>query len=630
MNNNNIVKIGTALKWRNTFDVAKKYYQENIVTACGSVFRCKVLQAQGKPPVRATDEFGHIVYANEDVWDVLVDMAYYYNFAVDSNKLTNETLEYVKLLDKAYQKQQQEIEAIREDNKEQWKHIHDIERLNAEQQREIDSVLDTISCFSEGIWSDTLLWNNDTLWDNNKYALLDELREDFEANKVEVSDTLDFHQQQIFDLQLHNSRQQEEIDSLTGALSCFSTGIWDNCLLWGDSLLWDNNKFAITDDLQRQITSLSELHNTDTKNTVERFEKDEQLLNEHDIQLYDLLDGLCCFGDGQWNDKLKWSNTATWENSNMMCDTFEGVFEHMKKQDEDISSLNEEHEIIYGSINELDENLAKTDTINGEQQRQIDILLHDHSTISTGGWNNGLLWVNGSEWRNRENTDELSERVAQNTNDISLNKRELKDLKDYTEEAERKINEAQSDIEDINTKLEDISSEQATQNNQISQIGAHFSCFADGVWGDWFLWNNDDDWANGSNNHENRIAELEVSFASMMGVLATQQKLLAEQMDELKRQKILLDTIMACLSVISVGAWNNSLLWYNEARWSNSGYSEDEEDKLGKVTMDSYDEKSGTVVLNPIAYYYDEVKRSLGLGNVEYSYNQPTETLDFK
>lgn len=211
-----------------------------------------------------------------------------------------------------------------------------------------------------------------------------------------------------------------------------------------------------------------------------------------------------------------------------------------------------------------------------------------------------------------------------------MNKRELKDLKDYTEEAERKINEAQSDIEDINTKLEDISSEQATQNNQISQIGAHFSCFADGVWGDWFLWNNDDDWANGSNNHENRIAELEVSFASMMGVLATQQKLLAEQMDELKRQKILLDTIMACLSVISVGAWNNSLLWYNEARWSNSGYSEDEEDKLGKVTMDSYDEKSGTVVLNPIAYYYDEVKRSLGLGNVEYSYNQPTETLDFK
>lgn len=176
MNNDNIVKIGNALKWRNTFDIDKKYYQENIVTTCGCVFRCKVLQAQGKSPIKSTDESGHIVYANTDVWDVIVDMAYYYNFAIDTQEVTKETLEYVKKLDAAFQKQQEEIEAIQADNKDQWNHIHSIEKLNTEQQREIDSVLDTISCFSEGIWFDTLLWSNEPLWDNNKYAITDDLQ----------------------------------------------------------------------------------------------------------------------------------------------------------------------------------------------------------------------------------------------------------------------------------------------------------------------------------------------------------------------------------------------------------------------------------------------------------------------
>lgn len=112
MNNNNIVKIGTALKWRNTFDITKKYYQENVVTVCGCVFRCKVLQAQGKTPVRIADDAGHLAFANTDVWDVIVDMVYYYNFAIDTNNLTKETLEYIKKLDAEWQKQQKEIEAI--------------------------------------------------------------------------------------------------------------------------------------------------------------------------------------------------------------------------------------------------------------------------------------------------------------------------------------------------------------------------------------------------------------------------------------------------------------------------------------------------------------------------------------
>lgn len=95
-NSNEIVKIGVALKWRSTYDSEKTYYQDNITTLGGSVFRCKATSITGKSPMGATDEKGHLSYANTDVWDVVVDMVQYYNWALDSNLLANETLEYVK------------------------------------------------------------------------------------------------------------------------------------------------------------------------------------------------------------------------------------------------------------------------------------------------------------------------------------------------------------------------------------------------------------------------------------------------------------------------------------------------------------------------------------------------------
>lgn len=242
INNDNIVKIGVALKWRNTFDLTKKYYQENVVTACGCVFRCKVLQAQGKSPIKMTDDQGHIVYTNTDVWDVLVDMAYYYNYAVDTRKLTQQMLDYAKKLDEAFQKQQKEIEALQEDNRDQWGHINDIEKVNTEQQRELNSIFDTISCFSEGIWIDTLLWSNETIWDNNKYAITDDLQNQInvldENHRQDIEDLTEKHNTEISALAAHVARQekiqmgineylQDQVYDLNNSFSCFSTGVWE-------------------------------------------------------------------------------------------------------------------------------------------------------------------------------------------------------------------------------------------------------------------------------------------------------------------------------------------------------------------------------------------------------------------
>lgn len=637
MNNNNIVKIGTALKWRNTFDITKKYYQENVVTVCGCVFRCKVLQAQGKTPVRIADDAGHLAFANTDVWDVIVDMVYYYNFAIDTNNLTKETLEYIKKLDAEWQKQQKEIEAIQKDNKKQWERIIEIEKLNAEQQREINSVLDTYSCFSEGIWFDTLLWNNDLLWNNNKYAITDNLQNQIDELSNRHREDIEQINSDIEEINAHMAQHEEEQrqinnylleqnDNWNNSISCFSEGIWENLLHWGNLSLWDNNKFSITEDLQSQIDDIVKQHDDDIKNTISRFEEDELLINEHDAQLVDLLERFCCFNNGQWDNELKWNNATVWENSNMMCNTFKNVLDKIDEHDTSIANLIDEHEIIYKSIDHLEEEIANNKTANKEQQKQIDDLLRIHSVINNGFWDNSLLWTNESEWTNRTPVDQLIEVVVQNTNDIAQNKKELDDLNADAEELEKSVARSENNIKTINTQLEEISKGQTVQNEKIAQIGSHFCCFADGIWGDWFLWHNDDIWANNVNNHESRISEMEMQFASMMNTLVIQQKQLTEQMEELDRQKVLLNTIMVCLSVISVGAWNNDLLWYNEARWSNGNFSENENDKL---TIQSYDKNSGTIILNPVAYYYNEMEQSLEFKDVEYSYDKPTETLDF-
>ena len=126
MNTDNIVQIGTALKWRNTYDPDKTYYQENVVTACGSVFVCKALQSQGQPPMGTDDsnDQGHAKFTNTDIWDVMVDALWYYNLAVDSDNRSKETLEYIKKLDQAIKDQQDNIEKI-EDNVKQLEDDYD-------------------------------------------------------------------------------------------------------------------------------------------------------------------------------------------------------------------------------------------------------------------------------------------------------------------------------------------------------------------------------------------------------------------------------------------------------------------------------------------------------------------------
>lgn len=481
INNDNIVKIGVALKWRNTFDLTKKYYQENVVTACGCVFRCKVLQAQGKSPIKMTDDQGHIVYTNTDVWDVLVDMAYYYNYAVDTRKLTQQMLDYAKKLDEAFQKQQKEIEALQKDNRDQWNHINDIEKVNTEQQRELNSIFDTISCFSEGIWIDTLLWSNETIWDNNKYAITDDLQNQInvldENHRQDIEDLTEKHNTEISALAAHVARQekiqmgineylQDQVYDLNNSFSCFNTGVWENDLHWSQEALWDNNKYAITDALAADIKKLDEhlsksdkafeeamlenakehgLVNTHLQKHDREMKDLQDLIKEHDEQIIDLIDTLACFSNGYWDNGLKWSNVALWENSNLMYNMFEDIYSQIEdhqseyqKMLDDIRAYNgcfekgewadpffwNDTDIWYNSPNSISE--AENDiishnsrltalesqfvlfiqqyttqqTIIEQHQNQLETLMDCFTVLNVGKWQNLLLWDNTSKWSN--------------------------------------------------------------------------------------------------------------------------------------------------------------------------------------------------------------------------------------
>lgn len=625
MNNDNIVKIGTALKWRNTFDITKKYYQENVVTACGCVFRCKVLQAQGKSPVRATDEQGHIVYTNTDVWDVLVDMAYYYNFAVDTKKLTQETFDYVKKLDEAFQKQQKEIQALQEDNSDQWNHIDVIEQVNDEQFRELDSILDTISCFSEGIWIDTLLWSNETIWDNNKYAITDDLQNQIDVlndnHRKDIEDLTDKHDREISALAAHvvyqekiqggiNDYLQDQIYDLNNSISCFGTGVWENDLHWSEITLWNNNKFAITDALAEDIQATKDDHRKDVDAINQHLdandnahhlvnqhldkhdreiEKLQDLINEHDRQITDLIDTLSCFSAGQWDNGLKWSNVAVWENSNLMCDTFEDIYrqisnhysaiDDLRKQiqqvktdaENTLNSINNtfnnfrkehesfrlEHQAFSNEHNsfriehkEFNENLNSLDSLCEEQQREIDALLYRISIITNGVWDNTLLWINDSEWINtdfngschcpvdtEERLDELQEGLTDLIQRVSVNEQAISECQtDIAKVADRvesntldiahNANEIESikqnaikEHRDVAYQLRAIGREQKIQDENVAKIGNHFNCYADGIWGDLFIWDNKSIWANKSGVITDALEDIHTNIRS------TKQKL---------------------------------------------------------------------------------------------------------
>lgn len=239
MNNNNIVKIGTALKWRSTFDINKRYYQENIVTMCGCVFRCKILLAQGKSPVDITDDYGHIKYANPDIWDVIVDMAHYYNFVIDCEEAIKNVTDRSEQNSNSINEQQKEIERLKRENNDQWYEIDkSFKYLENKFDKVSNDLLDKINEFAVEFRKqieDLAKINEDELDKIYEYQELHEIvHQGIDKALEEFADRL-------AQIDQTDEMQQRQINYLLYRISVCSNGIWDNGLMWVDESYWENN-----------------------------------------------------------------------------------------------------------------------------------------------------------------------------------------------------------------------------------------------------------------------------------------------------------------------------------------------------------------------------------------------------
>lgn len=303
INNDNIVKIGVALKWRNTFDLTKKYYQENVVTACGCVFRCKVLQAQEKSPIKMTDDQGHIVYTNTDVWDVLVDMAYYYNYAVDTRKLTQQMLDYAKKLDEDFRKEHQAITG----------RLNKLDTQCEGQQHEIDSLLYHISILTNGVWDDLFLWNNDHLW-HNESGVIEEALADTNERIDKINEEIEAINQRAEE---HQSEYQKMLDDIRAYNGCFEKGEWANPFFWNDTDVWCNTPNSISETENDIISHDNRLTALESQFAlfIQQFAAQQTIIEQHQSQLETLMDCFTVLNVGKWQNLLLWDNTSKWSNA---------------------------------------------------------------------------------------------------------------------------------------------------------------------------------------------------------------------------------------------------------------------------------------------------------------------------
>lgn len=258
MNSNNIVKIGTALKWRGTFDENKRYYQENIITMCGCVFRCKILLTQGNAPVSIIDDEGHITYQNLDIWDVVVDMVSYYNFVVDCKNAVKKIGDAVKNNTDLIGKQQKILTDIISDNSDQWDYIEYL-------QEQIDAIIGDST---------------------TSISAIEVYIENHEKEHRSIDDNIGRIVESIEKMEDDNESQQNQINILFDNISVYTSGLWSDDLLWANHLNWRNglNDCDCDEQIQELRDKLIKLQET--------CNSQQTIINKQQQQIDQLISGI--------------------------------------------------------------------------------------------------------------------------------------------------------------------------------------------------------------------------------------------------------------------------------------------------------------------------------------------------
>lgn len=383
-----------------------------------------------------------------------------------------------------------------------------------------NDINDSLCCFSEGIWENNLYWSNVAIWDNNKYALTDALSEDIntlsETHKTDT-DTINKHLAKIDEALLQNSKEHDaynvhlekhdteikdlqkliaehdqQITDLLYALSCFNSGQWENDFKWSNDALWENSNFMC--------------------NT---FEDVYRLIEEHQQAITQLSNRI---------SEVQKDAADTLKDINSTFDGFRKEHDAFRKEHQEFAK---EHDAFRTEHQGFTSKLDNLDARDIEQQREIDTLLYRISILTNGQWDNTLLWINDSNWVNynesagcecpidtgeqletlHDNVANLQSGLSETDTKVANNEEIIAQHQDNLSSLNAAVDNNASEIEEIQQtavkehrsvayQFRAIGRDQATQDEKIAKIGEHFNCFADGIWNDMFIWDNEQLWAN--------------------------------------------------------------------------------------------------------------------------------------
>lgn len=341
-------------------------------------------------------------------------------------------------------------------------------------------------------------------------------------------------------------RYQEDINEyllnhandINDSLCCFSEGIWENNLYWSDVTVWDNNKYALTDALSERINTLSETHQTDTRAINQHLtEIDEELLQ-----------------NGRKHDAF---NT------------------HLEKHDGEIKALQK---------------------LIAEHDQQITDLLYALSCFNSGQWKNDFKWSNETLWENSNfmcNTfedvyhliEEHRQAITQLSNRISEVQKDAADtLKgiNSTFDGFRKEHDAfRKEHRSVAYQFRAMGRDQVAQDEKIAKIGEHFNCFADGIWNDMFIWDNEQLWANQtgvlkealddlqSSLHDTRqkLHEANEDIMTNLSLIQANHQLIENNAEAIQENETAINDLRGQFGCVEQGEWGNPYFWNNEDLW---------------------------------------------------------------
>lgn len=479
------------------------------------------------------------------------------------------------------------------------------ENINEYLLNHANDINNSLCCFSEGIWENNLYWSDVAVWDNNKFALTDALSERIntlsETHKTDTSTInkhltkldeallqngkehdaynvhLEKHNTEIKDLQKLIAEHNQQITDLLYALSCFNSGQWENDFKWSNETLWENSNFMC--------------------NT---FEDVYHLIEEHQQAITQLSNRI---------SEVQKDAANTLKSINSTFDGFRKEHDAFRKEHQEFTK---EHDAFRTEHQGFTSKLDNLDARDIEQQREIDTLLYRISILTNGQWDNTLLWINDSNWVNynesagcecpidtgeqletlHDNVANLQSGLSETDTKVANNEEIIAQHQDNLNSLNVAVDNNSSEIEEIKQsavkehrsvayQFRAIGRDQAAQDEKIAKIGEHFNCFADGIWNDMFIWDNEQLWANQtgvlkealddlqSSLHDTRqkLHEANEDIMTNLSLIQANHQLIENNAEAIQKNETAINDFRSQFGCIEQGEWGNPYFWNNEDLW---------------------------------------------------------------